>query len=455
MFLGLIILTALLALRAMTLAYYRTRDLFHPLVITVPMLLSLYVFLPLKLLNNDVLTMFFADGDLIFIGFVNLLGVASFCLGASTARWTKTLQPAEDSGMTPAFRGRILSGALILGGIGFTAYVVGIINVGGFYAAYSQAYSGGWSESGYIRDAVSLCIPAMIFIMISRTNQKLSRFELFACCIFASPFLLQGFLGARRGPTFVVFAAVALSWYMMRRRRPNPRSFIAAGLGLGLLMLFLVSNRGNIHLGSDWNMENSSLEYLEVADPESGTGNEYIYGAGSILHASRSGDNYYWGRRYFAEVFIRPIPRSLWPNKYAAVGLSEIEENAGTGGAGFVSTLGWSGAAGAAPGLIADLWLEFWWMFFVVLYGIGRIYEWAWRSACTRGGFATAVYVLLASLSVFLVFQTIEAVLVRALFMMIPSWLVWRWANASLRNVAYSPEQAGFPVHASSEALTH
>lgn len=435
LFSGFIILTALFAVWAAIVAYHRTRDLFHPLIITVPMILAFYVFLPLKLLNADALTSFFSDDDLVFIGFVNLLGSASFCLGCSTSAHQRVLRSAEQFNMSPVFRRRIWIGAIMLGSIGVTAYLVGIINVGGFYAAYSQAYSGGWADSGYIRDAVSLCIPATVFILVSRTGEKLSLTQLFVCFVFALPFLIQGLLGARRGPTFTIFTAIGLSWYMMRQRRPPLIPFVASGIMLAFLMLFLVSNRGSIYLGSGMEFENSALEYFEVENPDYGTGNEYIYGGGSMLHASVSGDNYYWGRRYFAEIFIRPIPRSLWPNKYEAIGLSALEEsNSGTGGEVFLQTLGWAGAIGAAPGLIADVWIEFWWMFFVVLYGIGRMYEWAWRTACTRGGFSTIVYVFLASLSVFLVFQTIEAILVRILFIIVPSWLLWQWANAHTAN---------------------
>lgn len=427
----LVIFTGLIAAGALVVAYNRTRDIFHPLVITAPMLLALYVFLPLKLSSEDALATFFTEQDLFYVQLINLLGIASFCWGclAASGRQPPALA-ARGMQISTAFRQRVLLGGALLGLLGLTAYAVTIINVGGFYQAYSQAYSGGWSESGYIRDAVSLCIPALVFVLLARMGQKLSWLDLLLCLAFASPFLIQGMLGARRGPTFLVFSAAGLCWYMMRGRRPRPLVFIFAGFGLGLLMLFLVSNREYIYLGSEWNLDKSVFDYLKVENPEHGTGNEYIYGGGSILHASVSED-YYWGRRYFAEVFIRPIPRQLWPDKYEAVGLGRLEENAGTGGDDLLGTIGWSGAFGAAPGMIADLWLEFWWFALLALYGIGWMYARVWRLACMKGGFYIVVYVFMASLSIFLVFQTVEAILVRFLFMAGSSWLVWRWAIES------------------------
>lgn len=434
MFLVLIILTGLIAARALVLAYHRSRDIFHPLVITLPMIVALYVLLPLKLYYDGSLTSFFSEQDLLFVQLINLLGIVSYCWGTLVGSGRQRLAPpTEPLHLSPVFRQRVLAGGLILGAVGVAAYAFTIINVGGFYQAYSQAYSGGWSDSGYIRDAVSLCIPGIVFILISRMEKKLGLLPAILLGAFAAPFVIQGVLGARRGPTFLVIAAAGLCWYMVRGRRPRPLYFALVGVCLGMLMLFLVSNREQIYLGSSWNLDKGIFEYLKVEDSNQGTGNEYIYGGGSILNASLGGD-FYWGRRYFAEAFVRPIPRQLWPNKYADIGLAQLEENAGTGGGSFAETVGWSGAEGAAPGMVADLWLEFWWLALPALFALGWAYGRVWRLACrSEGEFSTVIYVFMASLSVFLVFQTMEAIMVRFIFMAGSSWLIWRWATAGVR----------------------
>jgi hypothetical protein len=199
---------------------------------------------------------------------------------------------------------------------------------------------------------------------------------------------------------------------------------LTVGVVVGSLLLFLASNRDNIYLGSSWDLENKTLEYTKA-----GTGNEYIYGAGTILHFSMTND-YYWGRRYLTVLFVRPIPRQLWPNKYEDVGIPQIEENLGTGGEALTYTLGWAGAPGASNGIVSDMWIEFWWLGLAALFLIGWLHGFCWRRAYANGQFAIVVYIIMASLSLYLVTQTLEAMLYRFLFMIIPTWLFWKWARS-------------------------
>ena len=178
----------------------------------------------------------------------------------------------------------------------------------------------------------------------------------------------------------MIAAVLSLGRYMSRRKRPSLLLTCAAGLSLGFLMLFLVSNRQNIYLGSDRELTTDVTSIVERPD----TGNEYIYGAGAILSAEQR-NSFYWGWRYLAQVLIRPIPSSVWPTKYEDFGLPELRHNAGTG-EGFVETLGWEGADGSAPGLIADLWTEFHWLNLPALFLLGLLYGYAWRRAQMEGG---------------------------------------------------------------------
>jgi hypothetical protein len=214
-----------------------------------------------------------------------------------------------------------------------------------------------------------------------------------------------------------------MGWYMHRRKRPSLVITGAAGAALGLLMLFLVSNRQNIYLGSDQELTNDVTSIVETPD----TGNEFIYGTGTIL-SSEQRDSFYWGWRYLAQVLIRPIPSSIWPTKYEDFGVPELMRNAGTG-EGFAETLGWSGANGSAPGLIADLWTEFHWLNLPVLFLLGVAYAGAWRKAQVEGGLWTAQYVIMAALSIYFVMQTMEAVIYRLLILSIPLRVAWRIAR--------------------------
>jgi len=143
-------------------------------------------------------------------------------------------------------------------------------------------------------------------------------------------------------------------------------------------------------------------------------------------------------------VFIRPIPRQIWPTKYEDAsrffGIPNLEENMGTGGASMASTLGWQGAVGAAPGLIADMWIEFWWFSIVAMYAIGWTYGMAWQKMIIQGGLWIPLYTMMTALSAYLIFQTLEAMLFRFLFTAGASILIWKYATRgqSLKSQQYS-----------------
>ena len=239
---------------------------------------------------------------------------------------------------------------------------------------------------------------------------------------FGSPWLTQAILTARRGPTFAIVIVVLMGWFLNRKRRPPVVLTAATGLLLGWLVLFLVANRGSIYLGSDFDVTTDVSHVVDKPD----TGNEYIYGAGSVISAQRR-DHYFWMRRYLAQVLVRPIPSSIWPTKYEDFGVPELLNNAGTG-EGFADALGWVGAVGSAPGIVADLWVELHWLSIPALALLGCCYGWIWRKAVTGGPAWASQYVILSALSIYLVMQTMEAVIFRTLLLSVPTWIVWKWA---------------------------
>ncbi len=437
-------MTALVALGTMLLAYRHTRDSFHPLVIIAPMLAVLYGALPFK--YYAILPNYFTEDQILFVQFINFLGVTSFCVGCllATRNAKKLIRASEAVNINAATRKRLVGAAIILGSIGLAAYLRTIFTVGGFGAAYGQAYGGGWSDYGYVRDAIAWCVLAIILLLVAFTNHPLKNNQLVlvigACCVLASPFIAQGFLGGRRGPTFLIASSIGLSWYMMRRQRPRLLVMITSGILLGTLLLFIVANRGSFYLGSDFQFENTPFSQLEVTDEGSGAavGNEFVYGSGVILHADIS-NRFFWGKRFFAILFVRPIPHQLWENKYEDMGVGEIATNVGLGEDELQYTLGWRGELGAAPGVIADVWVEVWWFCLPVLFLFGWMYGYVWKRAVMGGVLPTMIYIMLASLSLFFIWQTFEALAGRFLFMAIPAWVVWKWANVKTRTV-YSPQ---------------
>jgi hypothetical protein len=398
-------------------AYSGSRDVFHPLLFIGPMLVFIYAWMPYKLDSIGGLAGFFQRDQLEYIQQINIVGVVCFVLGCLSAGSRHPRRHLPEPLVSPP--ALVLCGT-VLGCIATVAWVATVIHGTG---GDLNGYRGGWDDSGYIRDASMLAFPAFLLILAATLRQGFRIFYLLLMALFMTPPIIEAAFSARRGPTFMIAVTLGMGWYMHRRKRPALVAMVGGGLVLGTLMLFLVSNRQNIYLGSDRELSTDITTIVEKPD----AGNEYIYGAGTILSVEER-SAYYWGRRYLAQILIRPIPSSVWPTKYEDFGLPELLHNAGTG-EGFAETVGWEGAEGSAPGLVADLWAEFHWLNMAALFIIGAVYTRAWHKAELNGGPWTAQYVILVSLSVYLVMQTMEAVMFRLLILSAPLHLSWRVAR--------------------------
>jgi hypothetical protein len=417
MFTALIWAVVVIVAVAMWYAYAGSRDVFHPLIFIGPMMVFMYAWMPAKLDAVGGLDGFFQRDQLDYVQFLNVCGIASFVLGCLSVGCR--LPPTRPSRPNTSPSVLVLCGGL-LGSIGLVAWVVTVAHGTG---GDLTGYRGGWDDNGYVRDATLLMLTAFLLILSASFQQG---FRIINVCLmfeFIAPWLIEAVLSARRGPTFMIAVIFAMGWYMNRQKRPSLLVTGVGGLILGFLMLFLVSNRKNIYLGSDREMTTEVTSMIEKPD----TGNEYIYGAGTIISAEQR-KRFYWGRRYLAQVLIRPIPHTVWPNKYEDFGVPELQHNAGTG-EGFSETLGWEGAPGSAPGMIADLWTEFYWLNIPVLYFLGAFYAKVWRKAQLAGGPWVTQYIIMAALSIYFVMQTMEAVIFRLLIFSLPMWLSWRMAR--------------------------
>ena len=429
MFEFLIWLGAIAVLGGMWYAYSGSRDVFHPLMFMGPMMLFMYAWMPYKLYVSGGLDGFFQIDQLITVQCINVAGMLCFVLGCLRPGCRLPVsQPAE--ALSPRAARVLIVAALVMGCVGFAAWATAIRNVGGLREAFSASYSGGWDDNGYVRDGALLMFPAFLLVLAVavRLGFKLSYIGMML--LFLGPWGIEALFTARRGPTFMIFTMVGMGCFLNRRTRPSLLVTGGAGFALGLLLLFLVTNRNSIYLGSDQQL---TTDISAVAD-NAHTGNEYIYGAGSILSAEQR-HAFYWGRRYLAQIAVRPIPRAVWPTKYEDFGLPEMEHNAGTG-EGFAETLGWEGANGSAPGIIADLWLEFRWLNFPFLFLVGQLYVRAWRRTHTHGGPWITQYIIISALSIYFVMQTMEAVIFRLLILSIPVWVAWFFAGRTQEPVA-------------------
>ena len=171
-----------------------------------------------------------------------------------------------------------------------------------------------------------------------------------------------------------------MSWYINRRKRPPVVALGLAGLCWAGWYFFLVTNRGSIYIGSSFDVKTDVSNIVESSD----TGNEWIYGAGTVLSSQRR-DHYFWMRRYLAQIMVRPIPSSIWPTKYADFGVPELLHNAGTG-EGLRRHTRLEGGRRLRPRHRRGSLVEVWWFAIPLMGLLGWLYGWVWRKSAVEGG---------------------------------------------------------------------
>ena len=340
MFEVMLIVTALIALGGAAIAYDGSRDVFHPLIFIGPMMAFLYGWMPWKLYQRGGLDRFFTSDQLFLVQTLYLLGVLAFVGCCLTVGVRLKGRKAQVHTLPKEVCRRILTGAMIVGSLGFVCWIIAIQNVGGFSQAFSGAYGGGYDTSGYIRDGAMLLLVGVLLAITSLSAGGPKVLSLATAVFFGSPWLANAVLMGRRGPTFMLAVFVLMGWFINRTKRPPLLAVGAVGVCLGWLVLFLVTNRSQIYLGSQFDVKTDVSNIVETAD----NSNEYVYGSGAVLSA-RARDHFFWMRRYLAQSWCGPSPaRSGRPSTRTSACPSCWSMPAPAKG--FGPTLGWVGAPG-------------------------------------------------------------------------------------------------------------
>lgn len=421
----LLILTTGVVLVSMAIAYAQARDALHPLMFLGPMLLYVFVVRPGLLIAGGELQRFVSDDQLIFAQLLFTLGIAALCagilLGGRGARGRVRFSAS------PGVRRRMVNLACFLGSLSLASYWYAIIVSGGFLDVYSQSKAYISAGSGWINELVNLSIPSAALLLLAWGGARKRLHYLGAALLFASPLLMHGLLGARRGPTFIIMATMLLAWYITSKKRVSIIKILTGVGALGLIAFFLVSNRGQIHLGSEfefkWDRFYESVVPKEVSESDDTV---FLYG---FVNGVREYDQHYWGARYAVTYFVRPIPRQLWPTKYRDLGFSWLVNQQDFGGITdreWKEVLGWVPVRGSAAGFAADLYQEFGWLGLIGCYVLGWFYGWLWKKATRNGGLWTLLYVEAMALSVYVPTQSVSAVFHRFLFTSVPTAMIWR-----------------------------
>lgn len=413
--------TLLVGLLAMTAAYVRSRDPFHPLVIACPIALFFYFYMPILLEMEGMLTWYVTPVGLELAQGVFLALFAAFCLGAllgsGNARW----RPANRTHPLAAEAGeRLFSVGFWIGMVGMGVWLLLIVAGGGFQQVYGTSYGGGeLHPSGWVRETNNLYLVGLVLCLASGALSRARGHRYFVAALLALPHIVHAFLGARRGPTFVTAVLLYIGWNVFRNRRPALLTNLVGGGALGLLMIFLVGNRDFIYFGSQ---EKLQLDLGDTYVFRFGAGNEYVVGSGLVVTADRR-QQFGWGMSVLEQLVLRPIPKELLPNKYEILPKQIVTRDDIAG------TIGWFAAEGSAPTLFAQLFTEFGWWATLGSLLIGWGYGWGWRRSITTPSVGWQIlYVLLAQGLLHLLAQDFWAMAVPFLLMFVPAWLGLHWA---------------------------
>jgi oligosaccharide repeat unit polymerase len=427
--------TGVVICMSMLIGYRSTGDPLMPTVVFGPMLFYVYAYSPAMLMYHGQLEEFLLTPEqLEYVGLINLSGVTLFCIGClSSSRAVRYDIRGRTGGLLKQVelddrtRGRLFNISRVLGIIGVAAFCYMVYASGGPAEVFSKPKPFLQAPSGFIKEMPMMAYPAIVLLAMTLRGQRIHARHLALALFFASPHLIMGSLGGRRGPAFLIMCTLAASWYIAKNRRPKLKSVLGMLITLGIVMLFLVSNRKNVFIGSEREIDTQAFtNRLTVA--EASEDQEFVYSSGLILTADYK-QQFYWGLRYFSLLFVRPIPRQIWPTKYEDLGLGWMVTDPATGGfddRDWYEAVGFVPARGAAGGFVADLFIEFWWYGLIGCYLIGRLYGYCWAHSNHSGQFWTILYVELLALSVYLPAQSVGAWLFPAIILTGSTWLVWQ-----------------------------
>ncbi|GAB4342114.1 MAG: hypothetical protein Kow0089_16940 [Desulfobulbaceae bacterium] len=430
----LFMVTVLVILGGALYAYRKTRDGLHPAVIVALPLAYVYGIWPIVLNWDGGIEKLFGSERLFNVVLLYLVSIFAFIFGLTRLPksrellWIRGHRRSLANIFTLSFSERkkreLYRLSMILGFAGFAAYWYMIENVGGFVSAFSRAKGGGYAASGYIGEAVLLAFPAILLLALSRQGRKLRVQDIALALIYAAPHLIQGTFGGRRGPLFLVLSTLFICWHVAKGRMPSLRRAIIGFGVIGFAVILVLSQRQYVYIGSQADFEWTRIE--DTIRAEQLEKNDYVAGVAHVMKVDFFQD-FYWGYRYFVTLFIRPIPKQIWPTKYEDMGAVWLKNYEEEGQYAYESLLGFSPPRGSSIGFIADIYQEFSWGVVFVVFLLGRAYGAVWRRHVYRGGFWTMLYVEMLILIVYIPTQSFSAWFHRLAVMGVITWLGWRY----------------------------
>ena len=399
-------------------------------------MLAGYCFWPLLLDRNGDLTSLLGEGSLNRVQAYYCAALVCMMIGMVWTRGRRLASPKELSPWrslaatvsVDRTRRRLVRLSVVLGSVAILSYLTSIFNVGGFEAAYSVYKGGGRAASGYVGEAYLLSYPAALIYSLARQGRGFRAVDWCVVVVMLSPNLLQGTLGVRRGPLFISLATLFVSWVVSRGRAPG---LLRTGLAISVILLsviFLWTNRQSWFADEGGGPTRVGLTSTLLPDTGQLSQNDYVSGVGSAL-ITEYYNAFFWGKRWWVDLLIRPIPRQLWPTKYEDVGAYWKTGGNPTGFEEYeqVVALGFPLPAGHSIGVLSDLYSEWWWFALFFVFLLGRFLRWLWFKHRTIGQVWTVIFLGALGLCIYLPTQSFSAWYQRFLVMAVGTFVAWRW----------------------------
>jgi hypothetical protein len=429
----LIFLTGLVIVGSGWRALAMTRDVFAPAVVFAPMLLYMFAYLPWTRLESSDIVILFPDRevlDIVFLAFFS--GVTAFCIGLSWGHVSRRLPDRRfellPNGLSIPARRKLFRLACLLGITANAAFWFMIYYSGGWKKVFSIAKPFLSAPSGYVGELPMLVYPAMIMAAVAWQGSRLTPPRILLLVLLAFPQVIMATFGGRRGPMFLVVCTFVGCWCIVHSRRPKLATMAVGIVLLGLLMMLLGGNRGDLFRPWENEVDFTVVRDRLTATDDLSVGDEFVAGCAMIIGSNELG-RHYWGLRYVTQFVVRPIPSEIWPTKYHDMGMGWMRDMPGSSGiydSEWISMLNFVPAGGNAGGFIPDLFLEFSWGMVLFCFLIGRLYSEAWKRWRVRGGLWVLLYFELLILSVYLPSQSVGAWLYRMMLLGLPTWLIWK-----------------------------
>ncbi|MEO1188138.1 MAG: O-antigen polymerase [Pseudomonadota bacterium] len=407
------------------------RDPFHPAMFFLPMFGFLYGIMPLELISEDADRFYSYSGDTGFVKYQSIAVGLVLCLIAGVMFATRSISARQARWQTLRLRSpkTVRYIAIVLGTLGFSAWLSMIYSAGGFGAAYGSAYGGGWVSSGYIREMRYLGLVGALLIYISCSGRRIKPMDWALICFCVAPTLIHAFLGARRGPLFLG-AIISLGGYVyFTRKRISLPVLATAGFILGTTMLFLVANRNQIYLGSEVTAGfESPADFLVRWNS-----NEYLIGSAAIKYTDAEGA--FHGRRELAWIIGRLLPGFIWPTVWSdlpqMLGIDvNLRLNGGVDPERLAALAGWRPSVGSAEGYAGAMYMEFGFLSPLAAFLVGFAYGKVWAAA-RHSLPARVIYLFMVATSVYLAMQSFDPWFYRMFLFGIPTFLALQFVKTA------------------------